>query len=78
MALPRRGETWEPLGKGLPDSGFYAGVLRDAMCVDQGDPAGVYFGSRDGTVYASDDEGDSWQVVAQHLPDVLSVRAAIL
>jgi len=72
------GETWESLGKGLPDSGFYAGVLRDAMCVDQGDPAGVYFGSRDGTVYASDDEGDSWQVVAQHLPDVLSVRAAIL
>jgi hypothetical protein len=70
------GATWQDCGDGLPD-GFYAGVMRDAMCVDNGDPAGVYFGSRDGTVYASRDEGDSWTVVAEHLPDVLSVRATV-
>jgi hypothetical protein len=52
--------------------------MRDAMCVDDGDPAGVYLGSREGSVYASADEGDSWQLVAQHLPDVLSVRAALV
>jgi photosystem II stability/assembly factor-like uncharacterized protein len=72
------GATWQELGKGLPDSGFYSAVMRDAMCVDGGDPTGVYFGSRDGTVFASNDEGDSWQVVAEHLPDVLCVRAAVL
>ncbi|HET6699752.1 MAG TPA: exo-alpha-sialidase [Nocardioidaceae bacterium] len=72
------GETWEELAKGLPDSGFYSGVMRDAMCVDDGDPTGVYLGSREGSVYASADEGDSWQLVAQHLPDVLSVRAALV
>jgi len=71
------GSSWEELGKGLPD-GFYAAVMRDAMCVDQDDPAGVYIGSRDGTVFASHDEGESWQVVTEHLPDVLCVRAATL
>ena len=61
----------------LPD-GFYSAVMRDAMCADDGDPAGVYLGSRDGTVFASADEGESWGVVAEHLPDVLCVRAATL
>ena len=70
------GRTWEEQGDGLPDRGFFAGVMRDAMCVDDADPAGVYFGSRDGSVYASPDEGESWVTVAEHLPDVLCVRAA--
>jgi photosystem II stability/assembly factor-like uncharacterized protein len=72
------GETWIEQGNGLPDEAFFAGVMRDAMCVDDGDPAGVYIGSRDGSVYASPDEGESWVPVAQHLPDVLCVRAAVL
>jgi photosystem II stability/assembly factor-like uncharacterized protein len=72
------GESWEELAKGLPDSDFFTGVMRDAMCVDDGDPAGVYFGSRDGSVYSSADEGDSWSALAEHLPDVLCVRAATL
>ncbi len=71
-----RGRSWEELGKGLPDGSFYSGVMRDALCVDDADPLGVYFGSRDGTVFCSADEGDTWSVVAEHLPDVLCVRAA--
>ena len=69
------GKSWDALGPGLPD-GYWAGVMRDAMCADDADPAGVYFGTRTGDVYASRDEGDSWQLVAAHLPDVLCVRAA--
>jgi photosystem II stability/assembly factor-like uncharacterized protein len=72
-----RGRTWEEQGKGLPDT-FFAGVMRDSMCVDDADPVGVYFGSRDGSVYASPDEGASWTAVAEHLPDVLCVRAATI
>jgi hypothetical protein len=69
------GKSWDALGNGLPD-GFWAGVMRDAMCSDDADPAGVYFGSRTGEVYASGDEGESWRQVVSHLPDVLTVRAA--
>ena len=52
-------------------------MLRDALCTDDADPAGVYFGTRTGEVFASRDEGESWACVARHLPDVLSVRAAV-
>ena len=72
------GAYWEPLSNGLPTTGFYAGVMRDAMCSDDAEPAGIYFGSREGSVFASRDEGDTWQTVADHLPDVLSVRAAVI
>jgi hypothetical protein len=48
------------------------------MCTDDADPAGVYFGTRNGDVFASADEGESWSAAAAHLPDVLCVRAAAL
>ena len=70
------GASWEALAKGLPTEDFYPAVLRDAMCADDADPAGVYFGTRSGSVYGSRDEGDSWSLIAAHLPDVLCVRAA--
>ncbi|MCP3754266.1 sialidase family protein [Streptomyces sp. TBY4] len=72
------GATWEPLTKGLPDGDHYGTVLRDALCTDDADPAGIYFGNRNGELYASQDDGDSWQLLAGHLPDVLCVRAAVL
>lgn len=72
------GATWESLGKGLPAEPYWAAVMRDAMCADDGDPAGIYFGTRAGDVFASRDGGDSWQLVAEKLPDVFSVRAAVL
>jgi hypothetical protein len=52
--------------------------MRDAMSTDQADPAGIYFGSRDGSLFASADEGESWRQIAAHLPDVLCVRAAVI
>lgn len=72
------GGSWRALSQGLQQDGFHSTVLRDAMCVDTADPAGVYFGSRNGELYASNDEGDSWRTVARNLPDVLAVRAVTL
>ncbi|MEV4195428.1 WD40/YVTN/BNR-like repeat-containing protein [Streptomyces toxytricini] len=72
------GATWEPLTRGLPAGDHYGTVLRDALCTDDADPAGVYFGNRNGELYASRDDGDSWELLAEHLPDVLCVRAAVL
>ena len=69
------GDSWEELGNGLPDS-FYVAVMRDAMCADDHDPAGIYFGARNGSVWASADAGDSWRQLIGDLPDVLVVRAA--
>ncbi|MET7641350.1 exo-alpha-sialidase [Streptomyces sp. NPDC005438] len=72
------GATWQELGRGLPAGAHYGPVLRDALSTDDADPVGLYFGNRNGEVYASDDEGDSWRQLTAHLPDVLCVRAAVL
>jgi hypothetical protein len=71
------GASWSEVGKGLPDS-CWVSVLRDAACVDSAEPTGLYVGTRDGCVYASADEGDTFSLVAAHLPDVLSLRVAEL
>ena len=71
------GKSWEELGNGLPDN-FYSAVMRDAMCTDGAETAGVYFGSRNGSVFTSNDEGGSWTEIAQNLPDVMVVRAAVI
>jgi hypothetical protein len=72
------GRTWIALGSGLPPPRAYLTILRDAFCTDGADPAGLYFGTRSGQVYASFDDGESWDVLAEHLPPVLCVRAAPL
>lgn len=72
------GNSWEPLSAGLPQGDHYGTVLRDALCTDGDDPAGIYFGNRNGEVYGSADDGDTWQQLAEHLPDVLCVRAAVV
>lgn len=69
------GDHWEALTNGLPQENAYFTVLRDAMCVDGGDPLGVYFGTRSGHVYYSADGGDHWSCLAEMLPPVLSVKA---
>ncbi|MGW0801425.1 WD40/YVTN/BNR-like repeat-containing protein [Nonomuraea sp. NPDC002799] len=72
------GGEWEPLNKGLPEDPCYVNVLRGAMTVDSLDPCGVYFGTTGGQLFASADEGDSWEAIAGHLPAVLSVEAQTL
>ncbi len=68
------GGEWEPLTDGLPQAHCYVDILRDAMDVDDCEPAGVYFGTTGGQLYASADGGDHWRAVAEHLPPVLSVE----
>lgn len=68
------GQSWEALREGLPQQACYFTVLRQAMAGDTRDPAGVYFGTNSGSVFASTDEGDTWQEIARHLPTVLSVE----
>ncbi len=72
------GEQWEPLTNGLPQSDAYECVLRDAMAVDPLGPAGVYFGTRSGKLFASADEGESWLELADGLPPVVAVKTAVV
>jgi hypothetical protein len=48
------------------------------MWMDGHDSPGLYFGARNGTVWGSTDEGESWSQVVSDLPDVMTVRAAAL
>jgi hypothetical protein len=73
-----RGDTWEDLRAGLPQENAFFGVLRQAMATDRLDPAGVYFGTSSGELYASTDEGDSWARIAEHLPTILSVETLVV
>ena len=47
-----------------------------ALTVAQNVLVGLYFGGRNGGVWASPDEGASWQEIHKDLPDVLVLRAA--
>ncbi len=70
------GGSYEPLTSGLPGGHAHLVILRDAMITDQLDPVGVYFGTSTGQVFASGDEGDTWQLAADFLPPVHVVHAA--
>jgi photosystem II stability/assembly factor-like uncharacterized protein len=68
------GRSWRDLREGLPQKNAFLGVLRQAMAVDPLTPAGVYFGTSSGELYASADEGESWTCLARHLPAISSVE----
>ncbi len=72
------GASWEALATGLPQEGAFETVLRDALDVDSLPSAGLYFGTRNGKLYASRDAGDSWRALADGLPPIVCVKAAVV
>jgi len=68
------GASWTRLDAGLPERGWLT-VKRQAMTVDDGDPVGVYFGTTSGEIWGSNDEGETWTSLAEHLPEIYSVEA---
>jgi photosystem II stability/assembly factor-like uncharacterized protein len=72
------GASWEASSQGLPQQDAYETVLRDAMAADAMSPAGVYFGTRSGKLFASSDEGTAWTEVADGLPPVVAVKTAVV
>lgn len=72
------GGTWQALRAGLPQENAFFGVLRQALATDPLEPAGVYFGTGSGSLYASADEGESWRCIAQHLPTISSVKTMVV
>jgi len=70
------GRSWQRLDRGLPRAQAWFTVLRQSMCADQSDRLGLYFGTTNGEVWASIDEGGSWRCIARHLPEIYSVTHA--
>jgi photosystem II stability/assembly factor-like uncharacterized protein len=68
------GESWQRLDRGLPQRDAYVGVLREAMAIDSYEVPGLYFGTSTGQLFASADEGESWDVIASYLPAISSVE----
>jgi photosystem II stability/assembly factor-like uncharacterized protein len=71
------GETWQQLTDGLPGPNAHVGVLREGLASDGLDPAGIYFATSTGQVFASTDDGDSWRQLADYLPGIASVEAVV-
>jgi photosystem II stability/assembly factor-like uncharacterized protein len=70
------GSSWQQLDRGLPQQDAYVGVLREAMAIDSDDTPGLYFGTSTGQLFASTDEGESWDEIASYLPAISSVEVA--
>jgi photosystem II stability/assembly factor-like uncharacterized protein len=72
------GSSWHKLVRGLPERDAHLGVLREGMAIDSYDTPGLYFGTSTGQVFASNDEGESWNEIATYLPAISSVEVAVL
>ncbi len=69
------GASWTKLSSGLPQSGFHQVVYRQALAQDGADPLGLYMGSSGGELYSSNDAGEQWDLILDHLAPITAVRA---
>jgi photosystem II stability/assembly factor-like uncharacterized protein len=72
------GESWAALANGLPQENAFETVLRDGLSGDTLSPMGLYFGTRSGKLFASNDSGESWQTIEEGLPAVVCVKTAVV
>ena len=68
------GDSWFRQDIGLPMRNAWLTVLRKSLSTDSLIEAGVYFGTTSGTLWMSDNEGNSWRQIAVHLPRVLAIE----
>ncbi len=66
------GKSWEPLTKGLPQKNAYEVILRDSVDSNGTD---IFFGTKNGKLFASGDDGDSWKMLEGSLPEICCVKA---
>ena len=67
------GSTFETLSEGLPQDHAYDLVFRHALDIDESGDR-LVFGSTTGSLFISENQGDSWQTISRHLPPVYAVR----
>ena len=66
------GKSWEPLTKGLPQKNAYEVILRDSVASTGNN---IFFGTKNGKLFGSPDDGDSWKLIEGSLPEITCVKA---
>lgn len=67
------GKTFQTLSKGLPQQHAYDLIYRHGLAIDNtGDVLAM--GSTTGSLWISENQGDDWQCVSEHLPPVYCLR----
>lgn len=69
------GRSFDVLTEGLPQAHAYDLTYRHGLDVDAGGDR-LAFGSTTGSLWVSEDQGDTWRHVSAHLPPILAVRFA--
>jgi len=69
------GKSWQVLRKGLPQEHAYDLTFRHALDVDESGDR-LAFGSTTGSLFISEDGGDSWATISTHLPPIYAVQFA--
>lgn len=67
------GKSWTQLARGLPSEHAYDLVYRHGLDVDASGNA-LAMGSTTGSLWTTDDQGESWTLVSAHLPPIYAVR----
>jgi len=69
------GKTFDVLRAGLPQENAYDLVYRHGMDIDSKGNR-LAMGSTTGSLWVSEDQGDSWQTISANLPPIYAVRFA--
>ncbi len=67
------GQTFEVLTKGLPQRHAYDLTFRHGLDIDETGDC-LAFGTTTGSLWVSEDQGDSWGAISEHLPPIYCVR----
>ncbi len=67
------GKSFEVLGRGLPSAPAYDLTFRHGLDLDRSGNR-LVLGTTTGGVWISEDQGDSWEAISEHLPPVYAVR----
>ena len=71
------GRTFDALSEGLPQKDAYDIVFRHALDVDSSGNR-LALGSSTGSLWITENSGDSWQSVSTHMPQIYCIRFAPL
>jgi photosystem II stability/assembly factor-like uncharacterized protein len=69
------GASWHALSKGLPQKNSYEVILRDAVASTG---TNIFFGTKNGKLFGSADDGESWKLIEGSLPEICCVKAYTL
>jgi hypothetical protein len=66
------GKSWQAMTKGLPQKNAYEVILRDAVASTSNN---IFFGTKNGKLFGSSNDGDSWKMIEGSLPEICCVKA---